>query len=108
MISIDTLTSDWTALSPAGQLAQWESFIADLDGGCVGFHPYYRVLAPLWDRGDVPDAINNAQLAKYEAETRAEAIWELQHPSPNDSWMDYCIRQLDPATADIDLIELPY
>lgn len=108
MISIDTLNSDWTALSPDAQLAQWETFIADLDAGCAGFHRYYRLLAPLWDRGDVPDPINEAQLARYETEMRAEALWELQHPSPNDSWMDYGIRQLDPATAHIDLSELPY
>lgn len=108
MISIDTLTSDWSALSPDAQSAQWASFITDLDGGCAGFHRYYPVLMPLWDQGDVPDAINESQLVKYEAEMRAEAIWELQHPSPNDSWMDYGIRQLDPATTNIDLADLPY
>lgn len=108
MISINALTSDWTALSPAEQLAQWHTFIADLDAGAAGFHRYYLVLMPLWNAGDVPDETNEAALAKYEAEMQAEALWDLQHPSPNDSWMDYCIRQLDPATADFDLSELPY
>ncbi|HEX7948076.1 MAG TPA: hypothetical protein VF495_25650 [Phenylobacterium sp.] len=108
MISIDTLTSTWNALSPEAQLAQWETFIADLDGGCGGFHVYYRVLMPLWDQGDVPDRIEAAQLAKYEDEMRTEHLWALQHPSTADLWMDYGIRQLDPATADIDLDELPY
>lgn len=63
---------------------------------------------PLWDQGDVPDRIEAAQLAKYEDEMRAEHLWALQHPSTADFWMDYGIRQLDPATADIDLDELPY
>jgi hypothetical protein len=108
MISIDALTSDWIALSPSEQLAHWTTFIDDLDAGCAGFHRYYRILMPLWEQGDVPDPIDETQFAKYESEMRAEALWELQHPSPNDGWMDYCIRQLDPATADLDPAELPF
>lgn len=108
MTSIDALTAEWTALSPAHQLAQWETFIADLDAGAAGFHRYYRVLMPLWDQGDVPDLINDAHLARSEAEMQAEALGELHHPRPTQTWMDDGIRQPDPSTAEIDLIEPPY
>jgi hypothetical protein len=108
MISIDTLTSDWTALSPAEQLAQWESFFADLDAGAAGFHRYYRVLMPRWDAGDVPDHVIEAQLARFEADMRIDTIWELQHPSSIDSCEDYTIHQLHASTADLELAELPY
>ena len=35
MSSTSILTSDFNALSPAEQLAQWESFVADLDSGAI-------------------------------------------------------------------------
>jgi hypothetical protein len=92
MISIDTLTLDWTALSSAQQLAHWTSFIDDLDAGAAGFHRFYPVLMPLWDRGDVPGPISEMELARFETEARGEALWELEHPGAAD---------LEPA-------ELPY
>lgn len=77
MISIDALNSEWIALSPPQQLAQWENFITDLDAGTAGFHRYYRVLMPLWDRGDVPEPIHAAVMATYEDEMRADRLWQL-------------------------------
>ena len=105
MISIDQLTAEWGVLSETQQLAQWASFLDDLDAGSGGLHRYYPVLMPRWDRGDVPDAINERQLARHEDELRAEALAE---PWGNDGWIDFCIRQLDPAMADIGLAELPF
>lgn len=78
MISINALQSEWTALSPAQQLAHWETFVTDLDAGAAGFHRYYRVLMPLWDEGDVPAPIQDATLAQVEEDLRADWQWRLE------------------------------
>lgn len=92
MRSIEALTADWNALSQDEQFGQWRSFLQDLDCGEGAFHRYYLVLMPLWDRGDVPELINDEQMEKYAAEMRAELAWELENLPP----------------ADLDMSELPY
>lgn len=92
MRSIEALTADWNALSQDERFAQWRSFLLDLDCGEGAFHRYYLVLMPLWDRGDVPELINDEAMEKYAAEMRAELAWERQHLP----------------TADFDMAELPY
>lgn len=79
MISIEAMTADWTALSPAEQLRQWDQFTRDLDAGEAAFHRFYLVLMPLWDRGDVPAPIAEAQLIARDRELEAEALWEATH-----------------------------
>jgi len=109
MISTDTLMAAWTALTPAEQLAQWQQFTQDLDAGEAAFHRFYLVLMPLWDRGDVPEAINERQLQKLHAEMAEEAAWELEHPPLADAWFDYCVAQADPSTAAaLDHFEVPF
>jgi hypothetical protein len=108
MISIDALIQDFNALSPAQQVAQWDSFTADLDAGSAGFHRYYPVLMPLWDRGDEPDEIEALRQTQHETEARADALWELQHPFPDTSWEDYDPRRLYPAAGELELAELPF
>lgn len=58
----------WTRLSPDEKLAQWRSFLDALDAGDAGFHRFYPVLMPLWERGDVPEVINDELLDVAEAE----------------------------------------
>ncbi len=108
MITIDTLTSDWTALSPAAQRALWRHFIEALDAGAAGYHRYYQVLMPLWDRGDVPDWINSAALTEATDEVRGAASSDLLQPSPINRWRGHLVCQLDGATAGVDPAELPF
>lgn len=109
MTSANILMDAWTALSPAEQLAQWEHFTRDLDAGEAAFHRYYLVLMPLWDRGDVPALISEAQLQKLEAEMVAEAMWERRQLPRSDAWFDYSVAQSNTATAAIiDLSEVPF
>jgi hypothetical protein len=88
----------WIQLSSEQQLDQWRSFLTALDAGDAGYHRYYSVLMPLRDRGEVPDVINDEQLAKLDAEMAHEARWAVEHPSFNDAWEDYCIQCSDPCT----------
>lgn len=104
MSSTARLTSDFNTLSPAEQLAQWESFVADLDAGAAGFHRFYPVLMGRWDRGDVPEEIVERQRATFEAEVRADALWELEHPAMSDDWADDFARR----NCEIGLAELPF
>lgn len=109
MTSTNTLMDAWTALSPAEQLAQWDRFTRDLDAGEGAFHRYYLVLMPLWDRGDVPAQISEAQQQKVDAEMAAEARWEQRQPPRFDAWFDYSVAQSNTATAAIiDLSEVPF
>jgi hypothetical protein len=89
MISIEIVTAEWTALSPAEQLRQWSQFISDLDAGEAGFHRFYLVLMPLWDRGDVPAPIADAALSARDDELRAEALWEAAHGFRLDGISDH-------------------
>jgi len=88
MISIDSLQAAWTALSPAEQLRHWEQFTLDLDAGEAAFHRFYLVLMPLWDRGDVPAVIDEAQLQKRDAELEADAAWDRRNSAPAATWLD--------------------
>ncbi len=105
MSSTVILTSDFNALSPAEQLAQWESFVTDLDAGAAGFHRFYPVLMGRWDRGDVPEEIGERQLVAFEAEVRADALWELEHPPMSDDWAHDFRRHHE---SEIKLAELPF
>jgi hypothetical protein len=78
MASINTLTT-WTDLSEAQQLREWRSFLNSLDVGDAGYHRWYKVLMPLWDRGDVPGEVLDVRYAARDAELQAEALWEAQH-----------------------------
>jgi hypothetical protein len=88
MISIEAIAAGWNALSPGEQLQQWDQFTWDLDAGEAAFHRFYLVLMPLWDRGDVPAPIAEAQLAAREAEFAAEALWEAAHGFRHDGTYD--------------------
>jgi hypothetical protein len=78
MASMD-ITLGWMQLPEADQLHQWRSFLASLDVGDAGYHRWYGVLMPLWDRGDVPELILDEQFDRRDAELRAEALWEAEH-----------------------------
>lgn len=91
MASIDLLTA-WTRLTKGEQLAQWRGFIAALDAGGAGYHPYYLVLMPLWDRGDVPVEIEAEAFEAREAEMRAETTWAARQEA--DAW---CVAEGTPA-----------
>lgn len=78
MPSID-LDTTWTQLSEAQQLIEWRSFLTSLDAGDAGYHRWYPVLMPLWDRGEVPAAVETEVLAAYETEMREQAAWEARN-----------------------------
>jgi hypothetical protein len=83
MASIDLVTA-WTLLTKGEQLVQWRGFITALDAGGAGYHRFYPVLMPLWDRGDVPAEIETEGFEVREAEMRAEASWAARHGA--DAW----------------------
>lgn len=99
MASIDIFTA-WTQLPEAEQLHQWRAFLAALDAGDAGYHRYYLVLMPLWDRGDVPAAIEAEAMDAYAAEMRADAAWAAENPDPTGAWFDRCIAEADPCDLD--------
>ena len=41
-------------LNSSEQAAEWVRFVDALDAGGAGFHPFYLVLAPIYDRGETP------------------------------------------------------
>ena len=41
-------------LTSSEQAAQWVRFVDALDAGDAGFHRYYLILAPIYDRGETP------------------------------------------------------
>jgi hypothetical protein len=45
-------TIAFTAVDRSQQAALWSSFFEALDSGCVGHHPQYSLLAPLYAKGD--------------------------------------------------------
>jgi hypothetical protein len=45
-------TVAFIALDRSQQAASWNSFFEALDSGCVGHHPHYALLAPLYAAGD--------------------------------------------------------
>lgn len=98
MASIDLFTT-WTQLSEAQQLGEWRTFLTSLDVGDAGYHRFYPVLMPLWDRGDVPAIVEAEAIRAYETEMRAQAEWEARNPPAADGWMDRCILADDPAEA---------
>ena len=51
---IATLQARFDALTDLEQAAAWVGFVDALDAGDAGFHPYYLVLAPMYDRGESP------------------------------------------------------
>lgn len=77
MTSIDALTSEWDAMATDQQHRQWVRFLDELDAGAGGHHRYYPILMPRWDRGDVPEAVNDLALRRYEDEQRADLHWAL-------------------------------
>ena len=44
----------FAALSDLEKAAQWVSFIDAIDAGDMGWHPYYPVLAPMYEAGVTP------------------------------------------------------
>ena len=78
------LITAWTELTNAEQLRQWRRFLDALDAGGAGYHRYYPVLMPLWDRGDVPAEIEAETFEALEAEMRADAAWAVQHAA--EAW----------------------
>ena len=48
------LQARFDILTVSEQAAQWVRFVDALDSGDAGFHPYYLVLAPIYDRGETP------------------------------------------------------
>ena len=77
MASIDLVIA-WTLLTKGEQLVQWRGFITALDAGGAGYHRFYPVLMPLWDRGDVPAIVDyltamSAKQAPATAEATAPA-----------------------------------
>ncbi|WP_293392804.1 hypothetical protein, partial [Phenylobacterium sp. RIFCSPHIGHO2_01_FULL_69_31] len=85
MASIDLFTT-WTQLSEAQQLNEWRAFLTSLDAGDAGYHRYYPVLMPLWDRGDVPAIVEDEAMSAYETEMREQAEWEARNPPAADAW----------------------
>lgn len=83
MASIDLVTA-WTQLTKAEQLVEWRGFITALDAGGAGYHRFYPVLMPLWDRGDVPAEIETEAFEAREAEMCAEPTWAARHGA--DAW----------------------
>ena len=98
MASIDLFTT-WTQLSEAQQLGEWRTFLTSLDVGDAGYHRFYPVLMPLWDRGDVPAIVEDEAMSAYETEMREQAEWEARNPPAADAWMDRCILADDPSEA---------
>jgi hypothetical protein len=47
-----TKIAAFKALSKADQARIWDSFFDAMDAGGAGFHLFYDVLAPLYERGD--------------------------------------------------------
>jgi hypothetical protein len=84
MATIDIDTA-WTHLSEAQQLVEWRSFLSSLDAGDAGYHRWYPVLMPLWDRGEVPPAVETEVLAAYETEMGEQAAWEARNGA--DAWL---------------------
>lgn len=84
MTTID-LDTAWTQLTEAQQLVEWRSFLTSLDAGDAGYHRYYPVLMPLWDRGEVPAAVEAEALDAYEAEMRELAAWEARNGA--EAWL---------------------
>lgn len=48
------LSTAWNALSKVQQRREWARFTEALDSGDAGYHRFYGVLAPMWDRGERP------------------------------------------------------
>jgi hypothetical protein len=59
-----SLQHRFEALSSNAKAAQWVSFLDAIDAGDMGWHPYYLVLAPMYERGVSP----------FDAETAAEQM----------------------------------
>ena len=98
MATIDLFTT-WTQHTEAQQLIEWRTFLASLDAGDAGYHRYYLVLMPLWDRGDVPAIVQAEAMDAYETEMREQAEWEARNPPAADAWMDRCTLADDPSEA---------
>lgn len=100
MNSLNTFAIAWNALSEAEQLNEWRAFVAALDAGDAGYHRFYSVLMPLWDRGEVPTQIAEEAAAANDAELMLEAAWEALH-------VEQMVVALDPAFAEL-LDEAPF
>ncbi len=48
------ISSTWNSLTKAQQRREWTRFIEAVDCGDAGYHRFYPILAPLWDRGERP------------------------------------------------------
>ena len=53
-LDITTSKARFEALGELEQGAQWVGFIDGLDAGDAGYHPHYRHLASLYERGETP------------------------------------------------------
>lgn len=100
MNSLDTFAIAWNTLPDVAQLTEWRSFVAALDAGDAGYHRFYSVLMPLWDRGEVPVQIVEEAAAANDAELMREAAWEALH-------VEQMVSALDPASAAL-LDEAPF
>ncbi len=49
-----SLEQRFAALSDVEKAAQWVSFVDAIDAGDMGWHPYYLVLAPMYEAGVSP------------------------------------------------------
>jgi len=75
----------WTQLPTLQRRAEWRSFIVALDVGDAGYHRFYPVLMPLWDRGEVPDLVNDEQLAMRDAELLRDALHDRSSISASEA-----------------------
>lgn len=48
------ITAAWNTLTKAQKRKEWALFTEALDCGDAGYHRFYGILAPMWDRGDRP------------------------------------------------------
>lgn len=44
----DQLKAEWAQIPEDEQRRQWDSYTDALDHGEAGYHPWHRVLEPLW------------------------------------------------------------
>ena len=51
---IALLQARFDGLTDLEKAGEWVGFLDTLDAGGVGYHPYYLILAPMWERGETP------------------------------------------------------
>ena len=51
---IAALQARFDGLTDLEKAGEWVGFLDALDAGEASFHPYYLVLAPMWDRSETP------------------------------------------------------